>query len=47
MELKEIVLTSFQGFQSKHVTAQALFQCMQEPDEYLQSFVRRFLMLWA
>jgi hypothetical protein len=37
--LKEIILTSFQGFQSKPITAQALFQCTQEPDEYLKLFV--------
>jgi hypothetical protein len=37
--LKEIILTSFQGFQSKPVTAQALFQCNQELDEYLKLFV--------
>jgi hypothetical protein len=42
-----MLLTSFQGFQSKPFTTQALFQCTQEPDEYLQSFVRRFLGLWA
>jgi hypothetical protein len=46
-EMKEILLTSFQGFQTKPVTAQALFQCTQGPDEYLQSFVRRFIHLWA
>jgi hypothetical protein len=39
--------TSFQVFQSKPVVAQALFQCTQEPDEYLWSFVRRFLKLRA
>src|SRR5688500_14825834 len=40
-------LTSFQGFQSKPITAQALFQCTQDSDEYLQSFVRRFIHLRA
>jgi uncharacterized protein Usg len=25
------------------VTAQALFQCMQDHEEYLQAYVRRFL----
>jgi hypothetical protein len=32
---KEMLLTSFQGFQSKPNTTQALFQCTQDPDEYL------------
>lgn len=27
----------------KPITMQALFQCTQEQDEYLQSYVRRFL----
>jgi hypothetical protein len=35
----EYLLTSFQGFQSKLITAQALFQCTQDPNEYLQSSV--------
>jgi hypothetical protein len=43
--LKEMLLTSFKGFESNPVIAQALFQCTQDPDEYLQSFVRRFLRL--
>jgi hypothetical protein len=40
-------VTSFQGFQTKPVTAQALFQCMQDHEEYLQAYVRRFLRLRA
>jgi hypothetical protein len=40
-------VTSFQGFQTKSVTAQALFQCMQDQEEYLQAYVRRFLRLRA
>jgi hypothetical protein len=35
------------GFQTKPVTAQALFQCTQDHKEYLQAYVRRFLWLWA
>jgi hypothetical protein len=37
-KLKDMLVTSFQGFQTKPVTAQALFQCMQD----LQAYVRRF-----
>jgi hypothetical protein len=37
----------FQGFQTKPVTAQALFQCTQDHEEYLQAYVRRFLRLRA
>jgi hypothetical protein len=40
-------VTSFQGFQTKPVTAQPLFQCMQDHEEYLQAYVRRFLRLRA
>jgi hypothetical protein len=40
-------VTSFQGFQMKPVTAQALFQCTQDHEEYLQAYVRRFLRLRA
>jgi hypothetical protein len=40
-------VTSFQGFQTKPVTAQALFQCTQDHEEYLQAYVRRFLRLRA
>jgi hypothetical protein len=41
------LVTSFQGFQTKPVTAQALFQCTQDHEEYLQAYVRRFLRLRA
>jgi hypothetical protein len=40
-------VTSFQGFQTKLVTAQALFQCTQDHEEYLEAYVRRFLRLRA
>jgi hypothetical protein len=46
-KLKDMLLTSFQGFQAKPVTAQALFQCTQDHEEYLQAYVRRFLRLRA
>jgi hypothetical protein len=46
-KLKDMLVTSFQGFQTKSVTAQALFQCMQDHEEYLQAYVRRFLRLRA
>jgi hypothetical protein len=39
------LLTSFQGFLTKPITAQDLFQCAQDPDEFLQYYVRRFLRL--
>jgi hypothetical protein len=42
-----MLVTSFQGFQTKPVTAQALFQCTQDHEEYLQTYVRRFLRLRA
>jgi hypothetical protein len=42
-----MLITSFQGFQTKPVTAQALLQCMQDHKEYLQVYVRRFLRLRA
>jgi hypothetical protein len=42
-----MMVTSFQGFQTKLVTAQALFQCTQDHEEYLQAYVRRFLRLRA
>jgi hypothetical protein len=35
------------GFQMKPVTAQDLFQCTQDHEEYLQAYVRRFLRLSA
>jgi hypothetical protein len=46
-KLKDMLVTSFQGFQTKQVIAQALFQCMQDHEEYLQAYVRRFLRLRA
>jgi hypothetical protein len=42
-----MIITSFQGFQTKPVTAQALFQRTQDHEEYLQAYVRRFLRLRA
>jgi hypothetical protein len=42
-----MLVTSFKGFQMKPVTAQALFQCTQDQDEYLHAYVRRFLRLRA
>jgi hypothetical protein len=46
-KLKDMLITSFQGFQTKPVTTQALFQCMQDHEEYLQTYVQRFLRLRA
>jgi hypothetical protein len=46
-KLKDMLVTSFQGFQTKPVTAQALLQCTQDHEEYLQAYVRRFLRLRA
>jgi hypothetical protein len=46
-KLKDMLVTSFQGFQTKTITAQALFQCTQDQEEYLQAYVRRFLRLRA
>jgi hypothetical protein len=46
-KLKDMLLTSFQGFQTKTVTAQSLFQCTQDHEEYLQGYVRKFLRLRA
>jgi hypothetical protein len=46
-KLKDMLVTNFQGFQTKPVTAQALFQCTQDNEEYLQVYVRRFLRLRA
>jgi hypothetical protein len=40
-KLKDMLITSFQGFQTKPVTAQALFQSTQDHVEYLQAYVRR------
>jgi hypothetical protein len=42
-----MLFTNFQGFQTKPVIAQALFQCMQDHEEYLQAYVRWFLRLRA
>jgi hypothetical protein len=42
-----MLVTSFQGFQTKQVIVQALFQCTQDHEEYLQAYVRRFLRLIA
>jgi fructose-bisphosphate aldolase class 1 len=33
-KLKDMLVTSFQGFQTKPITAQALFQCTQDHEEY-------------
>jgi hypothetical protein len=33
--LKDMLVTSFQGFQTKPMTSQALFQCTQDHEEYL------------
>jgi hypothetical protein len=38
-KLKDMLVTSFQGFQTKPVTAQALFHCTQGHEEYLQAYV--------
>jgi hypothetical protein len=46
-KLKDMLVTSFLGFQMKPVIAQALFQCMQDHEEYLQAYVQRFLRLRA
>jgi hypothetical protein len=46
-KIKDMLVTSFQGFQTKPLTAQALFQCTQYHEEYLQAYVRRFLRLRA
>jgi hypothetical protein len=46
-KLKDMLVTSFQGFQTKPVIAHALFQCTQDHEEYLQAYVRRFLRLRA
>jgi hypothetical protein len=46
-KLKDMLITSIQGFQTKPVTTQALFHCTQDHEEYLQAYVRRFLRLRA
>jgi hypothetical protein len=38
-KLKDMLVSSFQGFQTKPVTAHALFQCTQDHEEYLQAYV--------
>jgi hypothetical protein len=38
-KLKDMLVTSFQGFQMKPITAQALFQCTQDQEEYLHAYV--------
>jgi hypothetical protein len=35
---KDMLVTSFQGFETNPVTAQALFQCAQDHEEYLQAY---------
>jgi hypothetical protein len=42
-----MLITGFQGFQTKPVIAKALFQGTQDHEEYLQAYVRRFLHLRA
>jgi hypothetical protein len=42
-----MMVTSFQGFQTKPVIAQALFQCTQDHEEYLLAYVLRFFRLRA
>jgi hypothetical protein len=37
----------FPGLSDEPVTAQALFQCTQDHEEYLQAYIRRFLRLRA
>jgi hypothetical protein len=46
-KLKDMLVTSFQGFPTKRVTTQALFQCTQDREEYLQAYIQRFLRLRA
>jgi hypothetical protein len=38
-KLKDMLVTGFQGFQTKPVIAQALFQCTQDHEEYLQAYI--------
>jgi hypothetical protein len=42
-EAKGYASYQLQGLPDKLVTAQALFQCTQDHEEYLQAYVRRFL----
>jgi hypothetical protein len=37
-KLKDMLVTSFQGFQMKPVTAQALFHFTQDHEDYLQAY---------
>jgi hypothetical protein len=46
-KMKDMLVTSFQAFQTKPVTAQALLQCTKDHEEYLQAYVWRFLWLRA
>jgi hypothetical protein len=46
-KVKDMLVTSFQGCQTKPVTTQALFYCTQDHEEYLQAYVQRFLRLRA
>jgi hypothetical protein len=46
-KVKDMLVTIFQGFQMKLVTAQALFQCTQDHKEYLQAYIQTFLLLRA
>jgi hypothetical protein len=46
-KLNDMLVTRFQDFQTKPATAQTLFQCTQDHEEYLQAYVRRFLRLRA
>jgi hypothetical protein len=38
-KVKDMLVTSFQGFQTKPVIAQALFQCTQDHKEYVQVYI--------
>jgi hypothetical protein len=38
-KMKDMLVTSFQAFQTKPVTAQALLQCTKDHEEYLQAYV--------
>jgi hypothetical protein len=46
-EVKGYASHKLPGLPNKAVTAQALFQCTQDHEEYLQAYVRRFLRLRA
>jgi hypothetical protein len=47
VEIKGHVNHKFSRILDEAVTAQALFQCTQDHDEYLQAYARRFLWLQA